>query len=474
MIMNVLDLLRNKNIEAKKAAATGGGEYWSACPGCGGTDRFHIWPDQNGGTGSYWCRGCEKHGDNIQFLMDFDGKSYPEACAALDVQMKNADYRTPRPISSWMGVGRKEEIGKRKEEKPSLPPDLWVEKAGKFVDWAHEKLLADKKQLEWLKNRGINRAAIEKWKLGWNPGKDGKDLFRPRESWGLPTVLKDNGWRKALWLPIGLLIPMLKNGRVARIRIRRPEGEPRYYVIPGSGMDVMFTGENCRAYTVVESELDMILIDQAAGDLVGVVGLGTAGVKPGPELMEMLRKSAVILLSHDYDKAGAKAKTWWEEQFPQAERWPVPVGGDPGEAFQAGIDIRAWVSAGLPRAWFIGQSLLDRKKEGAGAINQDVGDGPVREKPALLPDGVLELADLLKQHPVMIVNSPERLKVCEGQKWAAQNWEVSTRISHLVYMTPEVFEFLAKHPDEKISGENILIEQEVKNGKTKQAVKDRQ
>ena len=366
--MNVLDLVKNRGIKVKKAASTGGGEYWSACPGCGGNDRFHVWPDQNGGAGSYWCRGCEKHGDNIQFLIDFDGKTYPEACLALDITMAGGDFRTPRPMSSWMGRDRKEERGKRKEEKgkmkADLPADLWVEKAGKFVEWAHEKLMADKNQLGWLEKRGIARTSVEKWKLGWNPGKDGGDIFRPRESWGLDTVLKKNSRKKVLWLPIGLVIPMIDGDQVARIRIRRPEGEPRYYVIPGSNMDMMVSGKNSRAYMVMESELDVVMVDRAAGDLVGSVGLGSSSAKPGPELMEMLRKSAVILLSHDYDQAGAKAKTWWENQFPQAKRWPVPSGGDPGEAYQAGIDIRAWIQAGLPPAWFIGRSPLDRQKRG--------------------------------------------------------------------------------------------------------------
>ena len=70
--MNILDLAEAKGIQYKRAGNKDGGEYQGPCPGCGGEDRFHIWPEQNEGDGSYWCRGCEAAGDVIQFLIDFN------------------------------------------------------------------------------------------------------------------------------------------------------------------------------------------------------------------------------------------------------------------------------------------------------------------------------------------------------------------------------------------------------------------
>ena len=66
--MNVLDLAQ-KHVQLKKVATTKGGEWQGPCPGCGGSDRFHVWPEKNEGEGSYWCRQCEKSGDGIQFLL---------------------------------------------------------------------------------------------------------------------------------------------------------------------------------------------------------------------------------------------------------------------------------------------------------------------------------------------------------------------------------------------------------------------
>jgi len=444
--MNVLELLKSKGIDAKKAAATKGGEWWSACPGCGGRDRFHVWPDQNGGTGSYWCRGCGKSGDRIQFLMDFEGKSYPEACAALDIALEKDTYQAPKfkPRTKKPAAAPRDPV-----PVPDPLSDLWMERAEKLTAWAQVYLAKNKKQLEWLKNRGIKKETIEKFRLGWNPGKNGKDLFRPREKWGLPVELKENGRKKVLWIPRGLVIPWIKDGRVRRIRIRRPEGLPRFVVLEGSDTTVMVIGDRMRAYIVLEAELDALLCWQAAGDLAGAVGLGSTR-PPDPAAAEVLRQAAVILLAHDYDAAGQKALEWWRINFPRGEHWPVPAGGDPGEAYQAGVDIRAWISAGLPSAWRVGQSLLGSKKKRAPQKTPGESAGT--------PAGILELAELLKRHPVTIHNTLERTRIRQGQRWARENWDVSKRISELVYMTPAVFEYLAGHPEAVITGGNVFYE----------------
>lgn len=59
-------------------SSRGGSEYHGPCPFCGGDDRFIVWPEQ-GNTGRYWCRQCNRKGDTIQFLRDRDGCSFAEA-----------------------------------------------------------------------------------------------------------------------------------------------------------------------------------------------------------------------------------------------------------------------------------------------------------------------------------------------------------------------------------------------------------
>jgi hypothetical protein len=472
--MNVLELLRSKGMETKKAGSTHGGEWCGPCPGCGGDDRFRVWPEQNGGKGSFWCRGCGKAGDGITFLMEFEGKTYPEVCRALDVEMEDREYRTPVPKKSQitnpkLQINSKSQIQNTKQN----PPDLWVEQAGKLVLWANQKLLENDEQLAWLNDRGIDRNTVEEFRLGRNPGKDGRDLWRPRESWGLPTVMKENKngkmVRKRLWIPRGLVVPLLEVGgqrsEVRRIRIRRREGDPRYYVLPGSCMEMMVIGDESRAFLVVESELDGIMCHVRTRDLCSVVALGSSAAKPGEKLMENLRNSAVILLGQDYDAAGAKAMAWWKREFHQAKTWPVPVGADPGEAFQAGTDIRAWISAGLPAGWRVGGSLLDNKKK-AGDVEPEVvekievGDqrsdvGDCRAGFPACQLGIEELAELLRKHPVVIHNTAERTFIAAPLKWQAQNQGIYKRISELVFLNTDVFRFISAHPAAQITGKNI-------------------
>lgn len=354
--MNILDLTR-KYYDPRKVSSRKGGEYHSACPGCGDggkgkkSDRFCVWPEENDGQGAYWCRQCGKGGDAIQFLRDFEGLGYKEACAQLGIETKEfRPYLGPR-------VKKKRSVEEWKPDpEKGPPPELWREKAGALVEWAHMNLMrieADEGPKKMLIERGINEHAMKSGRLGWNPGKDGKDLFRPRESWGLATEIKDNEQKKRLWIPRGIVIPMIRDGEVWRIRIRREKDDPRYYVIPGSNMECMVRWEGHRAYVIVESELDAHLLANEAEDLAAPIPLGNASRKPDARTWRSLQKSAVILNALDYDAAGRDQSEWWERNLPQCKRWPVPVGKDPGEAYQAGVDLREWITAGLPKGWFL-------------------------------------------------------------------------------------------------------------------------
>lgn len=108
------------------------------------------------------------------------------------------------------------------------------------------------------------------------------------------------------------------------------------------------TAARAPVWVIVRSESDAELINQDAGDLVGAVALGSVAARPDEALAGRLRGAALILNALDSDVAGAKAHKWWSDHFPQADRWPVPGGKDPGDYRKAGGDIRAWIRAGLP------------------------------------------------------------------------------------------------------------------------------
>ena len=340
------------------------------CPKCGGseeTERFSVRTDK----GFFHCYSCGWNGDLIKALRQLEGMSCPEAYAAAGRECDRASV-CPVADKCSRGMGkrrRKNELGTpqasqtpaRRGFTPSAansPTDLWQQKVEILVEWAHKQLLGAPDQLAYLAARGLELMALERYRLGWIP----VDIYRERASWGLPEELKADGKAKKLWMPRGIVIPAIVDGRVHRVRIRRPnddldadrESNPkkeplRYYAIPGSGNDVIIQGAGLQAALVVESDLDAHLLHHLVGDVVSVISLTTCSAKPKESAANELKSVAVILVATDHDAAGDNAFKWWSETYPeQAVRWPVSDGKDPGEAFQRGVDLRAWVLAGLP------------------------------------------------------------------------------------------------------------------------------
>ncbi len=436
--MDMLSLVSGTGVTFKKVASTHGGEYAGPCPGCGGNDRFRCWPNDKGGRGSFWCRQCDKGGDDIQFMVEFMGYTYRQAFDAAGRSM---------PENYTPTVCRPARERREKAFEPRVfesPADLWQERALAFVEKTHEALLENKAELSYLARRGLDLQAVKGFRLGWFEGENGKGcLFRSRESWGLETELKKNGRKKVLWIPRGIVIPTFKEGKIYRIRVRRPsedlktDKDSRYFIVPGSGMEVAGHNPGHRAFVVVEADLDEMMVCRRAGSLVGTVALGSSGAKPGAGVFPVLQKALRVLVALDWDAAGKKAWSWWETNFRNARQWPVPLGKDPGEAFEKGVDIREWVVAGLPPV-----------------LTMDTNRGYV------VPDGVppmVELHSLLSAYPVKILADKHQAKVVYDPGF--QNRAIRQRINELFFgEDDEVYWYLRyMHPDSVITRENFWV-----------------
>lgn len=433
--MNVLELAQQQ-VQLKQACASKGGEWAGPCPKCGGKDRFRVWPAQNEGAGSWWCRGCNEGGDGIAYLRRIEGLSFGAAAAKLGVCVNKTVGRCPIPPTSKGGAKPMTSRG----EGSRAQSELWQQKAEAFVLWSQEKLEGNERAMAFLKSRGISRATARRHRLGWNPGDNQKDIFRPRESWGLPEKIKEDEKAAKLWLPRGLVIPRIGgNGQVTRLRIRRPEGEPRYYVVPGSCMEYWAAPGPSRAVLVVESELDGVLMASIAGDLVTVLAIGSAQEQPDGVADEILRRASVVLVALDADSAGSKAAKRWYVTYKTTKRWPVPDGKDPGEAFAAGEDLRQWVVAGLPKGWRVGPLV--------GASHCKGGGGEAEEQ--VVSEDVAKLQALLARHPVVsIVWTDNRTRLLAPERWRADHWEGDyDKLSKLVFFSDDVANYVARGGD---------------------------
>lgn len=334
--MNVLDLAEALNLYPKKTASTNGGEYKSKCPKCQeGIDRFCIWPNQ-GKTGRYWCRVCEAHGDGIQFCRDFLGMSFQQACQKLNF--------TPS-VSNIPSI-------KRKAFVPNIPipvTSAWKQAAKQFIDSSHEKLMAQPKLIEYLLQRGFTLETMQRFYLGWNS----QDLFEEREKWGMPQEIKENGFPKRQWIPKGIAISFFCGSEPIKLKIRRSDWFredklPKYVEVSGSKQSPSIYGDRSKPLIIVESELDAILIQQEASELVCSIALGGVSKKPDVELHDLLKRAPLILLSLDFDEAGKKHYSFWMKQYPNLHPWPVPYSKSPGDALEKShINMRDWIKCGL-------------------------------------------------------------------------------------------------------------------------------
>jgi len=351
MTADILALIQQETgLSFKKVAATNGGEYAGPCPWCGGNDRFLIWPQYKGGR--YWCRGCERKGDSIQFIRAMHGLTFGEACERLGIT--GGTYRKRRRKSA---ATPEKPFFKPKQYEP--PPALWMLKAAAFLKYSQEKLWTPEGRtaLEFLQAKGLTEATIRRAGIGFNPS----DLYRDRRGWGLPQEIhRPDGKPKLIWLPAGIVISLAplteqkeavqNQEAIARLRIRRFEDEgPRYVIVAGSSVAPLVLEPDKSIFTIIESELDAWLIWQETADLTGVVAMGSAVMKPDVATHDLLTKAETILNSLDYDEAGARQSwNWWNKAYgPKVLRWPTPFGKDPSEALQQGLDIREWIEAGI-------------------------------------------------------------------------------------------------------------------------------
>lgn len=473
-----------------RAGNKNGGEYHGKCPGNGpdcvcledNTDRMRIWPLQ-GSIGMFSCRKCGHHGDAIQWLKDFQGMGYLEACAYLGIEPKS---KTAASVPGRASTSRPlpEQIRQLTIHPTTSPSSVWIEHAEKFVTWCHEQLLANQEQLAYLASRGIGKAALISCRLGWNP----EDTYRNRESWGLPTELhKDSGKPRRLWLPVGLVIPTYRNEVLQRVRIRRPDAERakmcqglKYYRIPGSTITTMILGEASQAFVVVEAELDAAAIFSAAPDLVGAVSIETLEGNLDAEASNILAKALVILNALDAEDpktpALQRALAKWSATFPRHLRWPVPVGKDPGEAVEAGVDLRTWIIAGLPPVFMVGTRILEHpgQSDFSGLLKEvaeiEVHDGGEYEDAEISPaanevvkqeiqaDDLAELADLLAKNPVRVIKNREtgEVRIQWEPSWRHSNQAPATRISDLVFKVEKTSRAIHRHPAMEIHGGNFI------------------
>jgi len=316
-------------------------EFAGPCPQCGGEDRFIVWPDRPRG-GAYLCRGCGSQGDGIQFMREFMGMSYPEACAALGLEQKHTTtsllsarrtHVRPRPAHPVQMA-----YVPPKPEPAVMPGKEWMGSAAALLAECQRGLETIPEALLAICGRYLTPHTAQDCGIGWNPA----DRYILRESWGLPVVeLAGGGMRDKLILPRGLVIATRQKAGTVALTVRcaddRPESRPKYWQVQGSSNVPFVAGRAGLPLLLVESALDAALVWQESfGKLAAVALMGNMKGLDS-DTHAFIQAAPLLLACPDNDEGGQVAWQRWSAAYPQAILIPAVGAKDLGDMHRAAL-----------------------------------------------------------------------------------------------------------------------------------------
>lgn len=294
-----------------------GSNMFGLCPFHGEkTASFSVAPDK----GIYYCFGCHKGGGAINFMMEVEGLSYPDAVRNL---AQRAGMQVPEDAEYQSRY--------RAQER------LWalMKEAGRFFN---EQLYspAGAQCLQYVQKRGLNKAAVTSFGIGFAPNSWNSLVDAMRKKGYTDKELKDadlvgekNGriydrFRNRLMFPIidvrGNVIGF--GGRVL------DDSKPKYL---NSNETLIFNkrknlfGMNLAKKTklpymiLVEGNIDVVTLHQFGFDNA-VASLGTSLTEEQVTLLS--RYTEQVVLTYDSDEAGQRAA---QRAIPMLEKAGIRV-----------------------------------------------------------------------------------------------------------------------------------------------------
>ena len=285
-----------------------GREYTGLCPFHNEkTPSFTV----NDQKGFYHCFGCGQHGSVLDFVMETEGLSFPEAVEQLAGQ---AGMEVPRPSR---------EVVERERERASLTDVMEM-----VTGWYEAQLLGQigRSAYDYVKNRGLSEATIKRFRLGYAPSSRSalKDAMLARgiaEEQLIETgmLIKPEGggasydrFRDRLIFPIGD-----RQGRIIAFggRALSIDAKAKYLNSPETLLfhkgATLYNWANARAASydvgqvmVVEGYMDAIALAQAGIDYA-VAPLGTALTEQ--QIAHLWQMADEPILAFDGDNAGRRA-----------------------------------------------------------------------------------------------------------------------------------------------------------------------
>ncbi len=251
----------------------------------------------------YHCFGCGAHGNALDFVMQLDHLSFPEAIESL---AKHAGLEVPR--------------SSQQVEKSTTYTNLY-EIMNDAADFYQKALRDEPKAINYLKNRGLSGAIAKDFGIGYAPtGWDNVLRTFPQQKQSLfeagMLIKKDDGgfydrFRERIMFPIHD-----RRGRIIGFGGRILEnGEPKYLNSPETPIfqkghelyglyQALKSNRQLSRALIVEGYMDVIGLFQY-GITYAVATLGTATTTH--HLERLFRHTAEIIFCFDGDNAGRTA-----------------------------------------------------------------------------------------------------------------------------------------------------------------------
>ena len=294
-----------------------GSNLFGLCPFHGEkTASFSVAPDK----GIYYCFGCHKGGGAVNFMMEVEGLSYPDAVRAL---AKRAGMEVPED-EQYQSRYRQQER-------------LWalMKEAGRFYN---EQLYtpAGTQCLQYVQKRGLSKSIVTRFGMGFAP-----------DSWNaLINAMKKKGYTEQELIDADLVGQ--KNGRIYdrfRNRLMFPIIDVRGNVIGFGGrvlddskpkylntsetlifnkrknlFGLNFAKKTKHDYMIlVEGNIDVVALHQYGFDNA-VASLGTSLTEEHAVLLS--RYTEQVVLTYDSDEAGQRAA---QRAIPMLEKVGIKV-----------------------------------------------------------------------------------------------------------------------------------------------------
>ena len=294
-IVEVVD----RHVPLKKAGAN----YVACCPfHSEKTPSFSVSPTKQ----FYHCFGCGAHGTAVGFLMEYAGKSFPDAIEEL---ARDAGLTVPRVERT----GEKE----RREEAADLTEHLLV--AARFY---RAELRTSPRAIDYLKGRGLTGAIAASYGIGYAPD-DWRGLARAFDRYddaaleAAGLVIAGDGGKRYDRFRDRVMFPIHDTrGRVIGFGGRvLDKGEPKYLNSPetpvfskGRELYGLFQARqpirDAARVVVVEGYMDVVALAQhGIGYAVATLGTSTTPV----HAQKLFRLTDTVVFCFDGDNAGRKA-----------------------------------------------------------------------------------------------------------------------------------------------------------------------